>query len=227
MRSGPSLFGTDRFLVVLALVGVTSLTLVFGVAQTALYGVSTPGNLIAYWHISLAWTAGIALLVTFLGSVQFLRTRTRFWNLLAAGSGEIGFVMLTAAMVMGSIWGSVIWGVYWSWGDVRMVTLFIAWFVYAGYLVVFHSTKRGEGKYAAVYGILGFLTVPLSFFSVRLWQPELHNPTLGNTGASGSIDGGILVVSILAIGLLYGALLSLRLRLFELEDAIVKRTGRT
>jgi heme exporter protein C len=227
MRSAPRRFDTDRFLVAIALAGIASLTLVFTVAPTTLYGVSTPANLIAYWHIALAWTAGVALLVTFLGSVQYLRTRRRFWNLLAAGSGEVGFVMLTVAMVMGSLWGSVIWGVYWSWGDVRMVTLFIAWFVYAGYLVVFHSTKHGEGKYAAVYGVLGFLTVPLSFVSVRLWQPELHNPTLGNTGSTGSIDGGILVASILAIGLLYAGLLSLRLRLFEFEDAIVQLTGRT
>jgi len=226
MRSGLRIFQSKLFLLGLLAVGLASLVLVFGFAPTALYGVSTPGNLIAYWHISLAWTAGIALLLTFLGSVQYLRTRNRYWNLLAAGSGEVGFVMLTATMVMGSIWGSLIWGVYWSWGDVRMVTLFIAWFVYAGYLVVFHSTKHGEGKYAAVYGILGFLTIPLSFLSVRLWQPELHNPTLGNTGATGSIDGVILVVSIIAIGLLYLALLSFRVRLFELEDAILERTGR-
>lgn len=211
---------------VLGAVGLVSIVLIFGFASTMMYGVESPANLLAYWHISLAWTAAIALLVTFIGSVQYLRVRDRFWNLLAAASGEIGFLMLTAAIVMGSLWASEIWGVYWSWGDVRLVTMFIAWFVYAGYLVVFNSTKDSEGRYAATYGVLGFITIPLSFISTRLWQPELHSPTIGGSGSEGTVlDPTILVVSIVAITVLYAVIVSLRLRTLELRDVVLRETS--
>lgn len=210
----------------LAVFGLASITLIFGFTSSQMYGIESPANLIAYWHIALAWTAGVALFVTFLASVNYLRVRARFWNLLGAASGEIGFLMLTSAIVMGSLWGSEIWGVYWSWGDVRMVTMFIAWFVYAGYLVVFNSTKDSEGRYAATYGVLGFVTIPLSYLSTRLWQPELHNPTIGGSGSAGTvIEPTTLVVSIVAITLLYGLFVSVRVRLLELRDVVIRETG--
>ena len=211
---------------VLAVLGLASIVLIFGFTSPRMYGIENPANLVAYWHIGLAWTAGIALFVTFLSSVQFLRTRQRFWNLLGAASGEIGFLMLTSAIVMGSLWGSVIWGVYWSWGDVRLVTMFVTWFVYAGYLVVFNSTKDSEGQFAATYGVIGFITIPLSFLSTRLWKPELHNPTIGGSGSQGTvIEPGTLVLSIVAVMLLYAVIVSLRVRILELRDVVIRETS--
>jgi len=205
-----------------ALAGIGSLVAIALYAPTRMYGVESPANLIAYWHIALAWTAGVAFLVTTVASVQFLRKRERSWNLLAGASAEVGFLMLTATLVMGSLWARVIWGVYWSWSDVRLVTLFIAWFVYAGYLVVFSSTLDSEERFAAVYAILGFVTVPLSYLSTRLWQPELHTPTIGGGGES-AIDPGVLVLSILAITLLYAFLASVRVGVLECRDEVVRQ----
>jgi len=213
---------------VLAVLGIASIVLIFGFTSPMMYGVENATNLVAYWHIALAWTAGIALFVTFIGSVQYLRTRKRFWNLLGAASGEIGFLMLTSAIVMGSLWGSVIWGVYWSWADVRMVTMFVTWFVYAGYLVVFNSTRDSEGRYAATYGVIGFVTIPLSYLSTRLWRPALHKPTIGGSGAEGSvIDPMTLVISIVAIMVLYAVVTAMRVRVLELRDVVLRQTGRT
>jgi len=206
-----------------AAAGIASIVAIFGFASTRMYGVESPANLVAYWHISLAWTAGIAFLVTTVASIQFLRGRVRFWNLAAAASAEVGFLTLTATIVMGSLWAKVIWGVYWSWGDVRLVTLFIAWFVYAGYLVVFNSTRDAEGSYAAIYAVIGFVTVPLSYLSTRLWQPELHSPTLQPADGGSPIDLGILAVSIVTITLVYATLTATRLGILELRDEVLRR----
>jgi heme exporter protein C len=206
----------------IALAGIGSLVAIALYAPTRMYGVASPANLIAYWHIALAWTAGVAFLVTTLASVQFLRKRERSWNLLAGASAEVGFLMLTATLVMGSLWAHVIWGVYWSWSDVRLVTLFIAWFVYAGYLIVFSSTRDSEERFAAIYAILGFVTVPLSYLSTRLWQPELHTPTIRGGGES-AIDPAVLVLSILAITLLYAFLASVRVGVLECRDEVVRQ----
>jgi heme exporter protein C len=205
--------------------GLASFVVMFTMTEPLMYDVNTPVNFIAYWHIALAWTSGIALLVTFGASAQYLRTRSRYWNLLAHSSGEVGFVFLTGTLAMGSIWGSEMWGTYWAWSDVRLVTLFITWLVYLGYLLVFTSTREGEDRYAAVYGVLGFVTIPVSYLSTRIWNPTFHSPTMsGSTGAT-VIDPTALVLAILgAMGLLV-YFLSLRLRTHRLMDVTLERTG--
>ncbi|WP_433627124.1 cytochrome c biogenesis protein [Halomicrococcus sp. NG-SE-24] len=210
--------------------GIASIVLVFGYASSTMYGIEHGANRIAYWHISLAWTAAVALGTTFLGSVLFLRYDGRFWNRLAHSSGEIGFLFATLTLVTGSIWGKVIWNSWWEWSDVRLVTFLVVWLVYAGYLVVYSSTENSsDEKYAAVYGVLGFVTVPISYTATRLWTPTFHETTLGNEGVSANIDPLTLVVTIVAVTLLYASLMGVRIKLHEIEDKVLRtktRNGR-
>lgn len=201
--------------------GVASLVLVFGFASEAMYGVRNGANLIAYWHISVAWSSAVALSATFVGSALYLRYGGRFWNRLAHSAGELGFLFATMTLVTGSIWGKVIWNSWWEWSDVRLVTFLIVWFIYAGYLAVASSIDgSGDERYAAVYGVVGFVTVPLSYVSTRLWIPTFHETTLANPDVSANIDPLTLVVSILAATFLYAYLMGLRIRLYELEDKV-------
>ncbi len=214
MRSRGVRWGTLLF-------GVASMMLIFGRASTRMYGIEHGANLIAYWHISLAWVGAVALSTTFLGSLLHLRFDGRFWNRLALSAGEIGFMFVTLTLVSGSIWGKVIWNSWWEWSDVRLVTFLIVWFIYAGYLAVASSIDgSGDERYAAVYGVVGFVTVPLSYVSTRLWIPTFHETTLANPDVSANIDPLTLVVSILAATFLYAYLMGLRIRLYELEDKV-------
>ena len=213
---------TDSLLVqaLFVIVGLASIVLVFGFTRTKMYGVELPINLIAYWHIAFAWTGGVALFVTFVGSAMYLYTRDRYWNLLAHSAGEIGFLFITVALVMGSAWGSEIWGQWWSWNSIRLVTMFVAWLVYAGYLVVYNATVNMEGRFVAAYGVIGFVTVPLSFMSTRIWNPYLHNPTIDGGRQATIIEPVSLVVSIVAITLLFIYMVSVRFRMHTLSDAV-------
>ncbi|WP_321111986.1 cytochrome c biogenesis protein [Halorussus salinisoli] len=216
MTSRPVKWGTLVF-------GVASLVLVFGVASKTMYGIEHGGNLLAYWHIALAWVAAAAFGTTFLGSVLHLRYRGRYWARLAHSSGEIGFLFATLTLVLGSMWGKVIWNSWWEWTDVRLITFLVVWFIYAGYLLIYSSTERdGEERYAAVYGVIGFVTVPISYVSTRLWTPTFHETTLGNPQVSANIDPTTLVVSLVAASLLYLYLLGLRIEMHELEDKILR-----
>ena len=91
------------------LFGTLSFVLVFGYASKTMYGIEHGGNLLAYWHIALAWVASAALGTTFVGSVLFLRYRGRFWSRLAHSAGELGFLFATLTLLLGSAWGKVIW----------------------------------------------------------------------------------------------------------------------
>lgn len=197
----------------------------FVTARPLMYGVEAPVNYIAYWHIGLAWTSGLALLGTFISSVQYLRTRVRYWNLLAHSIGEVGFVFLSATLVMGSIWGSEMWGTYWSWSDVRLVTLFVTWLVYLGYLLVFASTRDTADRFAAVYGVVGFVTIPISYLSTRLWNPTFHSPTMGGSTGETVIEPLTLVLAILATMALLVLVTSLRLRTHKVRDTVLRQTG--
>lgn len=216
-------------LAVVGLLGLASLVAIFTTPTPNPYpGPPNPANYIAYWHIGMAWTGAVAMFVTFVGSVQYLRHRTRFWNLLAGGSAEIGFLMMGAATIMGSLWGKAVWGTYWEFSDVRMTTMFITLFVFAGYLVVFNSTLDSEGRYTATYGVVGFVTVPITYLSTRLWSAGLHDPTIGPSGDSSGgfpFDPVAFGLSIVAITVLYVVLVSLRLRILELRDLVISETA--
>jgi len=203
------------------LFGTLSLGLVFGTASKTMYGIEHGGNLLAYWHIALAWVAATALGTTFVGSALYLRYRGPFWSRLAHSSGELGFLFATLTLLLGSAWGKVIWNSWWEWTDVRLVTFLIVWFIYAGYLVVSAATDPGAGdRYVAVYGVIGFVTVPISYASTRLWTPTFHETTMGNPQVSANIDPTTLVVTVVAATLLYVYLLGLRIQVHEVEDRI-------
>ncbi|NGM70694.1 cytochrome c biogenesis protein CcsA [Natronolimnobius sp. AArcel1] len=202
--------------------GLVSLGLIFGYASDSMYGVDHGINLIAYWHIPLALVGGLALTVTFLGCVLYLVTGTRFWERLAHGSAELGFIFATLTLVTGSAWGRVIWNTWWDWSDIRLVTFLFVWFIYAGYLIIY-SSAGGTAKVsrlASVYGVVGFITVPISYASTRLWTARLHAPSIGNPDAEAAISAEVLVVSLLALLFLYIYFLGSRIRMRELSARV-------
>jgi heme exporter protein C len=204
------------------LAGVASLGSVFGMASDTMYGVSNPINLIAYWHIGLATAAAGALTVTFLGCVLYLASGTEFWEYLAHSSGEVGFMFVTLTLVTGSVWGRVIWNSWWEWTDIRLVTFLVIWFIYAGYLLIY-SAGGGTARLrrlASVYGVIGFVTVPISYLSTRLWTPTFHETTVANPDTQATITVSALLISLGALAMLYLFLLASRVRLRELDDRL-------
>jgi len=209
--------------------GVLSIGLVFGYASDSMYGVEHGINLVAYWHVPLALVGGVALTVTFVGCVLYLATGTRFWEHLAHASGELGFIFATLTLITGSAWGRIIWNTWWDWSDIRLVTFLFVWFIYAGYLIIYSSaggTAR-VSRLASVYGVVGFITVPISYASTRLWTARLHAPSIGNPDAEAAISGEVLFVSLLAILCLYVYLLGSRVRLHQLTTRLDSLTARS
>jgi heme exporter protein C len=209
-----------KYLTLLA--GVASLGSIFGMASDSMYGVSNQINLIAYWHIGLATAAAVALTVTFLGCALYLATETPFWEFLAHSSGEVGFLMVTLTLVTGSVWGKVIWNSWWEWTDIRLVTFLVIWFIYAGYLLIYSAGGDSASlkRITSVYGIVGFVTVPLSYLSTRLWTPTFHRPTTGNPDADATITVPALLLSVAALLLVYLYLVGSRVQLRELKRRV-------
>jgi heme exporter protein C len=179
---------------------------------------------IFYFHVASAWVCFFALFITFIASIVFLKERSAASDYIAASSAEIGLLFCTIVLVTGPLWAKPVWGAYWSW-DPRLTTTLVLWFIYAGYLLLRKFIAETERKrvYSAVLGIIGFVDVPIVFFSIRWWR-TMHPNVLQKGG--GGLHSHMLIallVSIAAFTLLYISLMNKRIRLFKLEA--VNREG--
>ena len=63
------------------------------------------------------------------------------------------------------------------WDDKRLMTAAIMWLTYAGYVVLQAQIEDPERRrlYAAVFGILAFLNIPLVHFAIK-WFGDVSHP---------------------------------------------------
>ena len=146
---------------------------------------------IFYFHLPLAFSAFLSFFVAFVAGIMYLRTSRHICEARLAASVEIGVVLTTLVLITGSLWGKPIWNTYWTW-DPRLTTSLILWFIYASCLIL-RSAVEEEGKratYSAVMAIVGFVDVPIVFFSARLWR-SIH-PTVIRSDSVG-LESSMLI----------------------------------
>ena len=137
---------------------------------------------IFYFHVASAWTAFLAFFLVFLGSVAYLRTRATRWDVLAASVAEIGVVFTSLTLLSGSIWARSAWGTWWTW-EPRLTTTLLLLLMYVSYLLLREMVEEPSRRaaFAAVFGIVGFVDVPIVFMSIRWWR-SLHPAVVGSEG---------------------------------------------
>lgn len=181
-----------------------------------------------YFHVSSGWVGFFAFLVTAVAGIVYLRTGRRHWDAIALSSVEIGITFVTANVVSGSIWARPTWNTWWPWNDPRITSAAIVWLIYVAYLMLRNAVEDPErqARMASVYGIVGFISVPITFLSIRWWR-TIHPAVIGT--ASASAKGGFdlapgmvvtLLFSIFTFTVVYFVLLRYRLRLEKLRDEV-------
>ena len=176
---------------------------------------------IFYFHVSTAWVGFFAFFVTLVASVAYLGKGTRQWDIVALSSVEIGLTFITMTIVTGSIWAKVAWNVWWTW-DPRLTTSTILWLIYASYLMLRSAIEEEarRARFAAVHGIVGFVSVPITFMAIRWWR-TIHPVIFESQGFN--LTTPMLITLLFCIGaftLLYFALLVHRVRLEQLADMV-------
>ncbi len=182
---------------------------------------------IFYFHMPIAILSYLAFAVVFIASIQYLRTRDISWDILARSSAEIGLIFAFLVLATGSIWAKQIWGWYWIW-EPRLTTSLVLFLVYAVYLLLRNSIDdvASRARLSSVFGIVGFMSVPLSFFSIRLWRSA--HPLMFGDSSYGSGSGGlegptlqmVLLINFVAFISLYIALLLFRLGNEQLRETV-------
>ncbi len=131
--------------------------------------------------VALYWAGGVALL----GSLLYLwpRTRSFFWDRLAASAVEVGAVFSALTLVTGSLWGRPVWGVWWTW-DARLTSTALLLLLELGYLALRRvpADAHIRAKRCAVAAILIAIDVPIVHFSVDWWNTLHQSGTILDPG---------------------------------------------
>ncbi len=175
-----------------------------------------------YIHPAIAWITYVAFGVGAVASALYLypRTRSRFWDLLAAASIEVGVVFCALALITGSIWGRPTWGVWWTW-DARLTTTALLFALFLGYLALRRAPGdvNSRAKRCAIAALVAVADIPIVHMSVEWWRTLHQSRTLLRPDPT--VEGTQLLAMLLSIvvfTVIYAWLVVHRFRLERLES---------
>ena len=180
-----------------------------------------------YFHISNAWVGMLAFLVAAIAGGIYLARGDHRWDRVALASIEIGIVFAFITIASGSIWARPIWNTWWTW-DPRLVTYTVMELIYLAYIMLRQGIEDPDrrARFGAVYGIVAFISVPITFLSIRLFR-TIHPVVVGSgdPSAEGSFDmsSQMLVAfffSLFTYTFVYATLLWHRIRLQSLAEKV-------
>ena len=169
---------------------------------------------ILYLHVPATWL-GMAGWMTIAGaSVVELVWRHPLAGIAARAAAVPGAVFTAICLATGSIWGRPTWGTWWVW-DGRLTSMLVLLFLYFGYIALAGALRDsgGNGRVAAIFGIVGAINVPIINRSV-VWWNSLHQPPSITMGKS-AIDPTFLwplLIGTLGFSLIFAAVVLMRMR---------------
>ncbi len=178
-----------------------------------------------YFHVANAWVGMLGFMVAAIAGVAFLRKGDHKWDIVGMAAVEISLVFFFIAIVSGSIWARGSWGTWWTW-DPRLTTAAIVELVYAAYLMLRQGIEDPDrrARFGAVYAVLSFISVPLTFISIRIFR-TIHPVIIGSgaAGAEGSFEMTsrmlqTFMFSLLTYSFVFADLLWHRIRLGRLAE---------
>ncbi len=172
-------------------------------------------------HVPSLWLAFLAFGVTAVGSIMWLIRKTPRWDRLAASSVEIGVLFTGIGLVTGMIWGQAVWGRAWDWGDPRLATTAVMFFVYIGYIGLRRALDDPvvRARRSAILGTIAVIQVPLVYFSVNLWRALHQTQSIRPDGSTMPAEMlTAMLINVAAFTFLYVALMYARIDLAIAEE---------
>jgi heme exporter protein C len=129
---------------------------------------------IMYVHVPTAWTAMLVLTFGFICAVSYLLTGKLKWDHRLEAATEMSVLLCLLLSIQGAIWAKPTWGVWWDW-DPRLTTVAILLMAFLGISALrrFVSEPVQRATWTSVATIIGFIDVPIVYFSVKWWN-SLH-----------------------------------------------------
>ena len=188
---------------------------------------------ILYIHVPAAWL-GMAGWGGIAGaSLSQIVWRHPLAAIAGRATAPAGATFAAVCLLSGSIWGRPTWGSWWEW-DGRLTSMLILFFLYLGYIALASAEKErgGEGRMAAIFGLVGAINLPIIHYSV-LWWRTLHQGQSLSLGGGSKIDPSLLwplPLTLFGFTALFAAAILMRMRaeLAELRvEARLRREATT
>ncbi len=170
---------------------------------------------ILYVHVPAAWLgmggwAGLAA-----ASASQLIWRHPLAAVAGRAIAPAGAIFTAICLLTGSIWGRPTWGTWWEW-DGRLTSMLVLLFLYFGYIGLAGAERErgGEGRLAALFGLVGAINLPIIHYSVLWWQTLHQGPSISITGGS-TIHPSILwplPLTALGFSMIFAAVVLMRMR---------------
>jgi heme exporter protein C len=152
----------------------------------------TQGNVqrIFYMHMGAFFGGAAAFAITVFAGVMYLRTQDMKWDRLAVSTVEVGLPLMLVTLVTGAIWARPTWNTWWT-SDPRLNSMAVMVLLYAAYLTLRSTLDSPErrARFAAVYGILAFISVFYVFIVIRIRPDTLHPVVVGSSPLESQAQG--------------------------------------
>lgn len=183
---------------------------------------------IFYFHVGAAWAGALAFLVTVIVGVIYLARGNLAWDTVGHCAVEVGLALVTITLTSGPIWAQFAWGTPWTW-EPKLTSAAVMWLSYAAYLMlrqgIDEPTRRA--RFSAVYGIIAFVSVVMTYFGVRLIEATIHPAVIGASASTSQGDFGMtqrmiyaMIMGFVAFSFVFATLLWYRIRLAQLKEIV-------
>lgn len=172
---------------------------------------------IFYFHVPCAWVSFMGFFIVFVASILYLWKKDRIFDIWASAAAEVGVLFCSLVLLTGPIWAKPIWNTWWVW-DAKLTTTLVLWLIYVAYLMLrsFGGDQAQNAKFRAVLGIVGFLDVPLIYYSVNIWR-TLHPKQLVLRGGLQEDMFQAFMVCLVTFTFMFAAILARRVSLAKAE----------
>jgi heme exporter protein C len=183
---------------------------------------------IFYFHVGAAWAGALAFLVTVIAGAIYLARGDLAWDRVGSCAVEVGLALVTITLTSGPIWAQFAWGVPWTW-DPKLTSAAVMWLSYAAYLMLRQSIEEParRARFSAVYGIVAFASVIMTYFGVRFIEATAHPAIIGASAGTAQGDFGMtrkmihaMIAGFVAFTFAFFTLLWYRIRLARLAEYV-------
>ena len=170
---------------------------------------------IIYFHVPAAITSFTGFFVAMFFALGYLAKRDLKYDSIAAAINEVSLAFATITLITGSIWGRIIWGIWWTW-DPRLTSYFICLLMYSGYFMLRRAIDEPHqrGRLSAVLSIFACVDIVIVWKSIEWFRTQHPGPVLSIRNGGGMAPGMEAPIwwNLLALMMLSAALILIRTR---------------
>jgi heme exporter protein C len=223
MKSKPTALKTLDIVSLILLAVATYLALVFAPTERVMGDVQR----VFYFHVATAWVGLLGFVAAGVSGVIYLKTQNLKWDLVEQAAVEISLVFFFITIVLGSIWARPIWNTWWTW-DPRLTSASIVELIYLAYLMLRQGIEDPDrrARFGAVYTLVGAVSVPITFISIRLFRsihPILDSGQNAGAGETMGLTGDMKIAfffALFAFTVIFIDLFWNRIRLGQLQQKV-------